>query len=250
MPIHPPSGLAYDLRVSKRARRASLRVVPGRGLIVTIPHRFARAGVADLIEDNRSWIDASLADMDAKVLPRFRQWPPRELTLCAMEARMTLSYKDDPAALLKPENENARWHRCITSPAHDKPAVAKEVGEHLKKIARQFLPPLLASHAHLHKFCYMQVSIRGQRSLWGSYSSSGTLSLNYKLLFLSRELVDYVLLHELAHTQHMDHSEQFWQLLCRLNVNSRVLDRKLAAAGPQVPPWLELAGGVGSSEIA
>jgi len=111
----------------------------------------------------------------------------------------------------------------------------------LKHIARTFLPPLLASYAHLHSKQYSKVSIRGQRTVWGSYSSSGTLSLNYKLLFLRRELVDYVLLHELAHTVHLDHSAAFWAQLQSMNVKARALDRELRTSAHLVPPWLELA---------
>lgn len=246
MPIHEYRGLTYELVVSRRAKRASLRAVPGRGLIVSIPYRFPRAGVTGFIDSNRPWIDATLADLEANILPRFRQWPPRELPLFAMKTRMVLSYEDGEgvASSNLVDDDLLNLHRSIKSSAHDKPAVAREIALHLKDLARSFLPPLLASHAHLHDFHYKRVSIRGQRSVWGSYSSSGTLSLNYKLLFLSRELVDYVLLHELAHTVHLDHSDAFWNLLSRVSVNARALDRRLAEAGPQVPPWLELVRAV------
>ena len=129
----------------------------------------------------------------------------------------------------------------VMARSEDRPAVAQEIAVYLKSLARDFLPPLLASYAHLHGLHYERVSIRGQRTRWGSYSSTGTLTLNYKLLFLSRELVTYVVLHELAHTRYLDHSEAFWQLLSQLDVNARKLDRHLRTAGSAVPPWLELA---------
>ncbi|MFK7857420.1 MAG: M48 family metallopeptidase [Granulosicoccus sp.] len=234
--------LTYELVTSRRAKRASLRVVPGRGLVVTVPQRFPKNDVAAFVKNNRVWIDASLADLEARILPRFRQWPPRKLPLLAMQLRMVFTYEAETPQQV-PAIESADLHCRIKSPMDDKPAVAHEIAQHLKELARRFLPPLLASYSHLHGFQYQRVSIRGQRSVWGSYSSSGTISLNYKLLFLSRELVDYVLLHELAHTVHLNHSAAFWELLCRVNVNARVLDRRLADAGHQVPPWLELAGG-------
>jgi len=68
------------------------------------------------------------------------------------------------------------------------------------------------------------------------------LSLNYKLVFINPHIVDYVLLHELAHTRHLDHSAAFWRFLDGLKPNARQLDRQLKEAGSQVPPWLELAG--------
>ena len=88
---------------------------------------------------------------------------------------------------------------------------------------------------------YGKLSVRGQRTLWGSYSSSGTLSLNYKLLFLPPELVDYVVLHELAHTRHMDHSRAFWRLLDKMIPGARDLDDQVNDAATLVPRWLERA---------
>ena len=88
---------------------------------------------------------------------------------------------------------------------------------------------------------YRRLTVRGQRTLWGSYSSSGTLSLNYKLLFLPSELVDYVVLHELAHTRHMNHSRAFWRLLERMAPGARQLDQRVNDEARRVPRWLEKA---------
>ena len=85
------------------------------------------------------------------------------------------------------------------------------------------------------------MQVRGQRSVWGSYSSTGTLSLNYKILFLPPELADYVMLHELAHTGVLDHSPAFWSLLETYYPGARQADQRLSNAVRDVPPWLELA---------
>ena len=120
-------------------------------------------------------------------------------------------------------------------------AVAKLVATLLKRKARQFLQPVVALHAREQGMVYRKLSIRGQRTLWGSYSSSGTLSLNYKLLFLPPQMVDYVVLHELAHTRHMDHSNDFWDLLEQMMPGARRIDEELHEAVKLVPFWLERA---------
>ena len=230
----------YELVVSKRAKRATLRVLPGRGLVVSIPKGFPEAQLAKLIENNRVWIERSLADLNARTPCQYLQWPPSTLSLEAIGMQITLSYTNESRPSTHLHDDASSMHLSILASVDDKPAVACEISHHLKKLARKTLPGLLASHAHLHRLQYQRVSIRGQRSVWGSYSSSGTLSLNYKLLFLSRDLLDYVLLHELAHTVHHNHSKAFWQLLCSLNINARALDRRLRDAAFLVPPWLEL----------
>lgn len=252
--------LDYELVVSRRAKRVTLRVVPGRGLVVSIPKRFPKTSVPEFVQRNRAWIDTALAKQAEKTPMAFRQWPPRNLWLPAPGISVLISYTSETCDTLGTQVQTCLpksakeadvkafapqpapdFSLQITACKEDRKAVAQEIADHLKLLAREFLPPLLASYAHLHDLRYARVSIRGQRSRWGSYSSTGTLSLNYKLLFLSRELVNYVLLHELAHTRHLNHSEAFWQLLSQLDVNARMLDRQLRTAGTSVPPWLELA---------
>jgi len=228
--------LNYELVVSSRAKRASLRVLPGRGLVVTVPQRVSKKAITALVDKHRGWIDEKLAELQAATLPCYRQWPPVSLPLRCIGSDLNLRFATRRNWEKYDDEHDVQL--TIRAAADDKAAVAAEVATHLKALARRVLPPILASHAQLHALHYKRVSIRGQRTVWGSYSNSGTLSLNYKLLFLERELVDYVLLHELAHTVHLDHSEKFWRLLCSMNVNARVLDRKLAKAAPSVPPWL------------
>lgn len=96
-----------------------------------------------------------------------------------------------------------------------------------RKTARTHLVARLEELSAYHGFAYNQVSIRDQRTRWGSCSSANNLSLNMKLLWLPSELQDYVLLHELAHTRIPDHSRRFWDLLERVCPGARRLRREL-----------------------
>lgn len=81
--------------------------------------------------------------------------------------------------------------------------------------------------ARAHGIAYNRVFIRNQKTRWGSCSSGKNLSLNYKIALLPRELMDYVLLHELVHVKHCNHGRQFWEELNRLVGDANALDRKL-----------------------
>lgn len=224
----------------------SLKVEPGRGLIVTIPRRFARRDVPAFVERHRAWIESSLDKIQRDMPAHFRQWPPTTLTLPAIGQALELSFQRSMDSTLQGQpvvsgNIGTQIPVLITCDPGERSEVASELAIVLKALARQYLPIRLAMLAQEHGMTYRRVQIRGQRTRWGSCSSTGTISLNYKLLFLSPALVDYVLLHELAHTRHMDHSPAFWRQLQSMQADARLQDVQLRQAIRDVPPWLELA---------
>ena len=90
------------------------------------------------------------------------------------------------------------------------------VEDALRACARAELPERLAALAVRHGFDVRAVSIRNQRSRWGSCSPSGRISLNWRLIQFPSAVVDYVLIHELVHLRHLNHSKRFWAEVERL----------------------------------
>ena len=85
---------------------------------------------------------------------------------------------------------------------------------------------------------YARVAIRRQRSRWGSCSVRGTISLNACLLFQRPAVVDYLIVHELMHVKHMNHSARFWQAVESHCADWRALDRELVQGFRHVPRWV------------
>ena len=79
---------------------------------------------------------------------------------------------------------------------------------------------------------YERLSIRGQRTRWASCSSNGTMSFNWRLLLAPAEILDYVIEHEVAHLEVLDHSPRFWQLVARRSPRYRDHERWLRRHGP------------------
>ena len=96
-----------------------------------------------------------------------------------------------------------------------------------RKIARKILCRRIGELAQLHNFVYNRVSIRKQKTRWGSCSTKNNINLNANLLHLPPELMDYVLLHELVHTRVKNHSKDFWDELETVVPNARQVDRRL-----------------------
>jgi hypothetical protein len=109
----------------------------------------------------------------------------------------------------------------------------------LSRKAGERLVPWLEELARQHGFSFRRVLVRSQRTRWASYSQRGTISLNLKLLFLPSALVRYVLIHELCHTVHANHSRRFWNLVQQNDPEARKNDHELRDAWRHVPAWMD-----------
>jgi predicted metal-dependent hydrolase len=110
----------------------------------------------------------------------------------------------------------------------------------LKQKANHVLVPWLERIAKRTGLDYRQVTVRLQRSRWGSCSSRQHINLNARLLLVAPELVDYLLIHELCHTRELNHSGRFWSLVERHCPEYKVLDRRLNLASRELPRWSQL----------
>lgn len=105
----------------------------------------------------------------------------------------------------------------------------------LKKKARRHLGNWIRAISHDLNIPFINLSIRGQKTRWGSCSAYKNINLNYKLLFLPANLVDYVLVHELCHIIELNHSKQFWQLVASYDANYRENRKLLYQANQYLP---------------
>lgn len=82
-----------------------------------------------------------------------------------------------------------------------------------RKAAKEYIPQRVAYYHQFTGGTYTTITIRDQKSRWGSCSSRGTLSFNYRLMLAPPEVLDYVVVHELCHLRHMNHSKDFWLMV-------------------------------------
>ena len=253
----PLSLPAHSVRVSSRARRIGLRVLPGKGLEVVLPRNADPAYVPVLLTRHRAWIE--------KHLKRMPEPAPGSGAVQAVPERVLLKGGQEEVAirLSRPNQADRadRTERALRAEAADErdapfgaspspsrrelflagdspAALLHRLREWTREEARRYLGDMLQALANKHGFAYSGLGIRFQRSRWGSCSAKGNISLNACLIFLPERLTRHILLHELCHTRQLNHSPEFWKQLFAVAPDALTHDKAMRHAWRHVPAWV------------
>lgn len=229
--------LEYTIRVSPRARHVRLKVNATDGLCVIVPRGFDESEVMGLLAEKRGWIEKALLKVGPAPEPLAADYRPRELPLPACGEHWQIHYEQHGQKMRLRENP-AGQQLTLLNVNHDQDQVFALLRGWLRRKARQQVVPQTEALAAELGMKIGKVTIRNQRSRWGSCSSKKNLSLNLKLLFVSPEQLRYVLVHELCHTVHLNHSPAFWKLVERFEPESAALKRTMPRAWWDVPVWV------------
>jgi predicted metal-dependent hydrolase len=230
----------YQVRHSSKAKSLRLRVTRDDGLLVVVPRGFDEKRIPPLLKLKKNWIaDAIQRVGETKrfLEPKPLKHIPTAMRLAALGETWTLTCRDDErhtGIRLRVKNEEL----VITGPHLNQDAVIRKLKDWLRSKVREDLFPLAQKLAGRHHLKVRGLLVKSQRTRWASCSAQKNLSLNTKLLFLSPDLVRYVIIHELCHTVHMSHSGEFWRLLAAHEPKYKVLDETLREAWKSIPPWV------------
>lgn len=231
----------YIVREHPRARSVKLRVDTDGVVVVTVPPRFDRRRLDEIVGQHRDWIDAQrrkLSERRKAAETSAGHRLPERIHLLAIDQSLSVQWV--PANT--PDRAGYREKAGIVTVSGDlrsaefcKAVLRRWV---MRKASRE-LPPLLAEVSRETGLAYGACTIRMPRTRWGSCTHRHNISLSGKLLFLPRALVRSVMIHELCHTRHLNHSDEFWDLVRRFDPEYLLHRRELHAAGRSLPLWLE-----------
>jgi len=226
----------FSVRKSTRAKRLTIKVFPGGRVEVVVPRRTRASDVEAFVRDNAAWIREARESF-AGDLANEPFTLPESIRLPAVARKLSVRYRPAPGATSVRYSLEASRVVLTGRTSEDKLCV-EALRRCLASIAKEEFDPRLRSLSLLMNTPYKKCQIRAQRTCWGSRSSSGTVSLNLCLLFLDPAVVRYLMIHELCHGRHMNHSKRFWNLVGRFEPAYEGLDRKLTEGWRCVPGWL------------
>ncbi|RMF60621.1 MAG: M48 family peptidase [Calditrichaeota bacterium] len=225
-------------RRSPRARRVSIRVAPHSGVLVVVPRGVSLAQAQALAVSRAGWIARALQKVRALEKPRvlYDGTTPLRTRRHVLEVKaggverveariaagvITVCHPEG-LALTDPEVQEAIWSGLVAA---------------WRTEAKALLPPRVALLARRHGFRYRRVFIKNHRSRWGSCSAANNLNLSLHLMQLPDELIDYVILHELVHTEIKNHSPAFWRRLTEVCPRASHLRQELKKRASAVLRW-------------
>lgn len=232
---------AYTVCESPRAKQVRLKVSLRKGLEVIIPKGFDPNRVPDILHSKRPWLQKALQQIEQQRQVLHAEFPeplPDRIALLAIGQTWWVEYCQTSAAGVT-VSELAGSCLRLSGAVEPVELCQAALRRWLAHKAQQALIPWLRQVSQSTQLSFVKTSVRGQKTCWGSCSQQQTISLNYKLLFLPQHLVHYVFVHELCHTIHLNHSPQFWALVCDKQPNGRQLDAELRGAWRYVPVWID-----------
>ncbi len=201
--------IAYRIHTSARARRLRLTVSGGQ-VSVTLPRGVPRAEAEKMLKQHADWVMKQLARSTSPRAPQ--KTLPTDVILLRGEvkhvvvieeagrlSRLHIKETPDRLILRVPKGEGKKG-RSLAVPW-------------LKALAREEISAAANRWATRMGVRFNAISIRDQKTRWGSCSSRGTLSFNWRLVMAPPAVLEYVVIHELAHLKQPNHSPSFWQIV-------------------------------------
>ncbi len=211
-----------------RSKRKTLAIIIKNdgALIVRAPMRTTDQRIKEFVEEHHAWIEKKQAEIKSIVLLSPKQYVPGEMFMFLGESHPLEIVKDQEKYLVlngsfklaekaanRAETVFARWYR---------------------EQAKQILKERVDLYASQYGFQYQGIKITSAKTRWGSCSSKGSLNFSWRLIGAPLEQVDYVVVHELVHTIHHNHSKRFWKSVEKVIPDYKERKKWLRKNGPQL----------------
>lgn len=206
--------IPYEIQVSTKAKRVSIRICEGK-VKVSVPKGISVKQVKTFVEAKKEWIlkhwlahknierntqrsitDGSvLSYLGKDLVLHVHSYEGKRVKISCPGNALTIFLPDE-----LPEKSQSVW-------------VQKAVEAWYKEQARKILWDKLDYFANIMGVEYKQFRLKEQKTLWGSCSAQGNINLNWRVILAPEPIIDYLVIHELAHLRYLNHSKDFWHLV-------------------------------------
>jgi predicted metal-dependent hydrolase len=204
----------FDIRRSSRAKRITIKIEPPEQIIVVAPKLIPKAIINKFIQTQTPWIEQNLKRISKhSFVPETKDF----LYLFGKKFDKHQQFNKNQSLGIYIQDQNL----VINYPdsKQSKSIIKKEIKAFVKKTATIYLQKQTENLAKKMNTNFQKLSLRTQKTRWGSCSSQDNLNLNLNLIHYPKAVIDYVIIHELAHLTQHNHSKKFWQIVARHDPN-------------------------------
>ncbi|MGE5410302.1 MAG: M48 family metallopeptidase [Clostridiales bacterium] len=192
-----------------------LQVSSEKGLELIIPYGVSMRDAEEFLNSRKDWI--------AKYIDRYTK---SQHVYMYMGSKLEIDHQYD--LFVKRHRIELDGNKLkILSPSERKVPLINLFTTWLKLKAERYIPERVEHLAEEYGFKYNKITIRDQKTRWGSCSRAGNLSFNFKLMVYDKEIIDYVIVHELCHLKELNHSVRFWRHVEKIMPNYKILRKEL-----------------------
>ncbi len=226
--------IKYELRRSKRRTIGFL--INENGLRVTAPLKTSLKTIEEAIKKKEDWIKTKLHYF----LTQYKK--PSSLSL---KNGVTIPYLGNNFSLRiqKSSSNNISLNQqaleiiISTINIESEPLTKRLLTKWFQEKAKEYFAKRLPFFSTQLNVKYHQFSLSSAKSRWGSCSTSGNIRLNWRLIHFSPILIDYVIVHELAHLREMNHSNRFWNIVSEIYPHYKTIRKELNLQGKTLSFW-------------
>lgn len=216
----------YTIRESKRAKRINIRVDAKTGIEVIYPVGVRQPTAKELLTSNQAWLLQSIDKVQARAEAQFT----REYTHGAIFPYLGEDYALNIIRKTHGTRITVKLREStldVSIPPAIKPRekveeIKSAIERFYRKQAKDYLSQRTQEIADELGFQFERITIKNQKTRWGSCSTGRNLNFNLRLMMTPPDAIDYIIIHELCHLVHMNHSKAFWNLVAKYNPTYKV----------------------------
>ena len=223
-----------EIRESRRARRLRLIVTADEPPQLVVPVGTSGREIRRMLRENRTWMERKTAELRRREARRPKLGLGEPGTVSLLGNAVAVRWEPERRAV-------ARLRDHTLHVGGDRAAAAEAIERWYRREARERIGQAVEREARTLGLRPKSISVRDQRTRWGSCSSAGALSFSWRLLLMPYEVFDYVVVHELCHLRRMDHSPAFWDLVAAARPGYERHIRWLRTHGPELGAYAPLS---------
>ena len=204
--------ISYIIKRSHRAKCVRLEVRPQTGLAVVVPKSYTLTQLSGLLNEKRRWILAKLAECSHLRLLSARTEVESGDIILYLGRNLRLVKRKNAG---KADSVRVEGNRLVVSLKSTRARLNLVLEKWYRRKAEELIRERVSDLCPSLGVTYSRLSIRGAKTRWGSCSQKGNLNFNWKLLMVPEPVIDYVVIHELAHLKEMNHKKMFWNLVAQ-----------------------------------